>query len=169
MDELRKSPARGLRPCLGGWLLVLPVFISSCSGQRGAGPTVHFILPADFNGPFVVAVLHPTETSVRPNTFVEFRIPNDGVLIVDDDSVLFTWHTELVSTTDGRISRVMPIDGRITGRIGGHDRVFLDRGSGHYDNSGCRQNWFYFGAPGGENDGKKIDSVDAVLGKTGRR
>ena len=72
-------------------------------------PMVHFIVPAGFNGPFLVAASdRQPHGPFTPNSRHEFRIPADGVLVVEDNSVLYTWHTTEVSTDDGTLFQSPP-------------------------------------------------------------
>lgn len=121
-------------------------------------PTVHFILPAEFDGPFVVAVPIHHSASWMASAEYDFRIPSNGVLIVDDDRVLRTWHTEVVSTTDGALFRVPP---HVNSDDVGPDRVFLSRGAA--TDTKFREHLYYFGAPGGEHDLQKIQRIEAIL------
>jgi hypothetical protein len=111
----------------------------------------------------VIAVLGENHAgSVKQDEPIEFRIPIDGVMIVADDSVLHKWHTTIVSTTDGTISRAHPA--AITGQISGSNLIFLERDSG--ETKSCRENWFHFGDPAGA-DLKQLDHLEMLLKKCG--
>jgi len=121
---------------------------------------VQFILPAGFNGPFVIAASDRQPPGpFTQNSRREFRIPRDGLLVVEDDSVLYTWHTTKVSTADGTISRARPDPS--TGVIKASNLIFLDK-EGAQDGR-WRRNFFYFGDPAGQGDVRKLELIDSTL------
>lgn len=125
-------------------------------------PVVHFILPAGFNGPFVIAA----SDRQPPGPFAkssrrEYRIPRDGVLVVQDDSVLYTWHRLMVSTADGTISRASP--DLVTGGIKESALIFLEKDTGQ--DGKWRTHVFYFGDPAGQDDVEKLNVINSILGE----
>jgi hypothetical protein len=119
-------------------------------------PTVHFILPAGYRGPFVVASAVGEKVSRRFTGIQhEFYVPNDGVVLVEDDSVFHSWHFIVISTTDGIVVREGP--NISTDRIS-KGLVFLSKGSS--TDSVAHENWFYYGPPGGDTDIAALDRLD---------
>lgn len=121
-------------------------------------PTVNFILPANFDGPFVIVSCANQRATAPAKAEYSFHIPSNGVLVVDDDSVLRKWHTTVVSMADGTFVRVPP--DMASDRVG-RDRVFLSKGAAYSGN--CREHWFVFGVLGNANDIQKTPQLEDAL------
>ena len=88
----------------------------------------------------------------------DLRVASNGVLVVDDDSVLRRWHKVVVSTADGAVVRVTP------DAASDHiepNKVFLSKGATYAGK--FREHWFFIGVPGGENDAQKTQEIEKIL------
>jgi hypothetical protein len=142
---------------IGALLYVIVLFVGC--GSR-ATPTVHFIIPSGYDGPFVVAARSDSSESIAVKEVYDFHVPSNGVLIVDNDSVFHRWHKFVISTSDGRIARQVPKanDNSLTGI---ENRVFLAQGASY--GGKLSEHWFFFGDPVSKDDSKKLREVETVL------
>jgi hypothetical protein len=159
-----KARTTGSATVVIGAILVL-LAIWALWRRNMESPTVHFLLPAGFDGHFVVAAPKHADSIGRLFSPEEenFRIPSNGVLVVDDDSVLRSWHRTVVSTTDGKLVRATPgpADDRLAAQT-----VFLSRGSSY--GGKFRRHWYFFGTPGGDKDVDEMDQLEERLERIGK-
>ena len=147
-----------------GWKLVALGVIASilliCLIWRPiwAVPTAHFVLPAGFDGPFVVASRSDRRTILATKAEYEFRVPRSGVLVINNDGMLQRWHNVVVSTADGAVVRVTPDP---CSHHVAPNKVFRSKDS--LVSSKCREHWFFFGFPGSENDRQKEQDIENRL------
>lgn len=123
-----------------------------------AVPTAHFVLPAGFNGPFVVASRSDRRATWPTKAEYELRVPKSGVLIINNEGVLSRWHSVLVSTADGAVVRVTPDP------FSHHvapNKVFVSKDT--LVSSKFREHWFFFGFPESENDRRKEQDIENGL------
>jgi hypothetical protein len=134
------------------------VAIASWVWQASASPNVRFLLPNDFEGPFVIVSQSANRTTWNLPRDVIFTIPDNGVLVVPDDSALLRWHAEYVSTLDRAINDSMP--GVNDGHVG-RGLAFLSKGM--IIDGGLREHWFYFGRPAADGDQKKTRTIEELI------
>ncbi len=97
---------RLFRCCLvaSGLVALLMIFVFIMSIVESSAPTVRFVLPTAYRGPFVL-VIDPAE-GIEPRLEDEvfiYEIPRSGILKVNEDHLLLRWHQEEAMYHDGQI------------------------------------------------------------------
>src|SRR5438093_13725190 len=82
-----------------GWIIgicfsFMLIDVAGCGGGRQA---IHFSLPDDFAGPFVIVVEQVSGTNVPPTGRITYQIPATGVLRVTSFAAFDQWHIESAS------------------------------------------------------------------------
>jgi len=83
-------------------LLLVGGVTLSCLGCARRSPTIHYVLPDNYRGAFIVYTSRPEGTSLinKDGTYV-CTIPNSGILEVKDEGPFYSWHGTTASFASG--------------------------------------------------------------------